>query len=77
MREVVRFGTTSMVSTKYMVLEPPFEDAGPSASAPAPSLPGFYTAGDLALLRRGVQFHEYEFEQVGYEVYGRLHTYGR
>ena len=57
-----------MTNQKYLVLDAAATDA---------ELPGFYTAADVELLRKGVQFHEYEFEVAGFEVYSRLHTYGR
>ena len=66
-REVVRFGTGSMTKTKYLVLDGLTDD----------ELPGFYKAADVQLLRQGVQFHEFDFEQAGFDVYSRLHPYGR
>ena len=56
-----------MMSNKYVLL----------AAESANNLPGFYVRGDVALLRRGVQFHEYDFERAGFEVYGRMHAFER
>ena len=63
----MRFGKGKMMSNKYVLL----------AAESANDLPGFYAQGDVALLRRGVQFHEYDFERAGFEVYGRMHAFER
>ena len=71
-QEAIRFGKNKMNERNFLILP----EKARLLQSPE-EIPGKYTQGDVALLDHGVQFHEHNFMAAGYEIYGRLHTYGR